>query len=165
MVCDNSIFTFPLMHYCNQVDHFCRVFYFFYKPMVSASAMLFGGILQLRKYEEVIQLCERSLSFAEKNFASLSTVAYVEGSGCQSYSTVRLWRWCLISKCYFHMGRLEAALDLLQKLEQERSTINKYYRIFMKTISFFHLPVCSVYIFILLALRFLMLISTLQVRN
>ncbi|KAG7961958.1 hypothetical protein I3843_09G041200 [Carya illinoinensis] len=83
------------------------------------------ALYMLRKYEEVIQLCERSLSFAEKNFASLSTVAYVEGSGCQSYSTVRLWRWCLISKCYFHMGRLEAALDLLQKLEQERSTINK----------------------------------------
>jgi DnaJ family protein C protein 7 len=100
--------------------------FIFYKPqvLVSALAMLFGGILQLRKYEEAIQLCEQSLSFAEKNFASPSTVN-VDGSGCESYSAVRLWRWYLISKCYFHLGRLEAALDLLQKLEQVGSIKDK----------------------------------------
>jgi DnaJ family protein C protein 7 len=87
--------------------------------------ILFGAILQLRKYEEAIQQCEQSLNFAEKNFASLSTAAKMEGSGCESYSTVRLWRWCLISRCYFHLGRLEAALDLLQKLEKVGSIKNK----------------------------------------
>jgi len=88
--------------------------FIFYKPqvLVSALAMLFGGILQLRKYEEAIQLCEQS-------------TVNVDGSGCESYSAVRLWRWYLISKCYFHLGRLEAALDLLQKLEQVGSIKDK----------------------------------------
>ncbi|XP_041028614.1 uncharacterized protein LOC121268417 isoform X2 [Juglans microcarpa x Juglans regia] len=80
----------------------------------------------LHKYEEAIQLCEQSLSFAEKNCASLSTVANVESYGCEVYSTVRLWRWCLIPKCYFHLGRLEAALELLQKLEQAESIRDRY---------------------------------------
>uniref|UniRef100_A0A2N9FIS3 J domain-containing protein n=1 Tax=Fagus sylvatica TaxID=28930 RepID=A0A2N9FIS3_FAGSY len=84
------------------------------------------ALIMLRKYEEAIQQCEQSLNFAEKNFASLSTAAKMEGSGCESYSTVRLWRWCLISRCYFHLGRLEAALDLLQKLEKVGSIKNKY---------------------------------------
>lgn len=104
-----------------QVERLCMCI--MYKPQVkvSTSAMLFCGMLQLHKYEEAIQLCEQSLSFAEKNCASLSTVANVEGYGCEVYSTVRLWRWCLIPKCYFHLGRLEAALELLQKLEQAES--------------------------------------------
>lgn len=127
MVCDNSIY-FSVNALFLSSWSFLYGFWHFYKPqvMVSATAMWFGGILQLRKYEEAIRLCEQSLSFAEKNFASLSTAAIVEGSGCESYSTVRLWRWCLISKCYFHTGRLEAALDVLQKLEPRGSSINKY---------------------------------------
>ncbi|XP_035545296.1 uncharacterized protein LOC108982058 isoform X2 [Juglans regia] len=84
------------------------------------------ALYMLHKYEEAIQLCEQSLSFAEKNCASLSTVANVESYGYEVYSTVRLWRWCLIPKCYFHLGRLEAALELLQKLEQAESITDRY---------------------------------------
>ncbi|KAG6638452.1 uncharacterized protein LOC122278906 [Carya illinoinensis] len=84
------------------------------------------ALYMLHKYEEAIQLCEQSLSFAEKNCASLSTVANVEGYGCEVYSTIRLWRWCLIPKCYFHLGRLEAALELIQKLEQAESIRDGY---------------------------------------
>ncbi|XP_021833271.1 uncharacterized protein LOC110773081 [Prunus avium] len=62
----------------------------------------------LRRYEEAVQLCEQSLFFAERNFAPLNNV--------------RLWRWFFISKSYFHLGRLEAALDLLEKLEEVEST-------------------------------------------
>nr|XP_023887583.1 dentin sialophosphoprotein-like isoform X2 [Quercus suber]POE67224.1 dnaj like subfamily c member 7 [Quercus suber] len=84
------------------------------------------ALLMLRRYDEAIQQCEQSLYFAEKNFASVSTGANMDGSECQSYSSVRLWRWCLISRCYFHLGRLEAALDLLQKLEKVGSIKDKY---------------------------------------
>ncbi|GMN55421.1 hypothetical protein TIFTF001_024544 [Ficus carica] len=76
---------------------------------------------QLRRHEEVIQLCEQSLSFAEKNFTSVETVADVDGTSNEGYSFARLWRWCLISKSYFHLGRLEAALSLLDKLAKVRS--------------------------------------------
>ncbi|KAM3738949.1 hypothetical protein ACB098_09G168400 [Castanea mollissima] len=83
------------------------------------------ALLMLRRYDEAIQQCEQSLYFAEKNFALLSTGANMDGSECESYSSVRLWRWCLISRCYFHLGRLEAALDLLQKLEKVGSIKDK----------------------------------------
>lgn len=76
-----------------------------------------GGIFQLRKYEEVIQLCEQTLDFAEKNFALADNDELLEninGSKFERRSTIRVWRWRLLSKSYFHMGRLEAALDSLE---------------------------------------------------
>lgn len=84
---------------------------------------LFGGILQLRKHTEVIQLCEQSLGAAEKNFSSLGADGQFVDSGCsesESCSFARVWRWHLMSKSYFYMGKVEAALDLLEKLEQMR---------------------------------------------
>lgn len=74
----------------------------------------------MRKYEEVIQLCEQTLGFAEKNFALAGNDEQLEnkdGFKCKRRSFVRLWRSHLISKSYFHMGRLEVALDLLEKQE------------------------------------------------
>lgn len=87
-----------------------------------------GSILQLQKYEEVIQLCEQTLCAAEKNFISSGTDdQFVDKGDSQtnSHSFVRLWRWHLISKSYFYLGRLEAALDLLEKLEQMGSISDK----------------------------------------
>ena len=75
-------------------------------------------MLQLRRYEEAIQLCEQSLSFAEKNFSSWNPSLKIEGLASKHHSFVRLWRWCLISKAYFYLGRFEAALSLLEKLKQ-----------------------------------------------
>lgn len=72
--------------------------------------------MQLRRHEEAIQLCEQSLCFAEKNFISGNAEADIDCPGNESCLLVRLWRWCLISKCYFHLGRLEAALSLIDKL-------------------------------------------------
>ena len=86
----------------------------------------FFGLLQLRKYEEAIQLCEQSLYVAEKNFSKAeidNQLASIDGSGC--YSIAMLWRWHLMSKSYFYMGKLEKALDLLQKLEQVGSMKDK----------------------------------------
>ncbi|KAM1109689.1 hypothetical protein EV2_009391 [Malus domestica] len=68
----------------------------------------------LRRYEEAICLCEQSMVFAERNF-----------SGLEIYQ-VKLWRWFFISKSHFHLGRLEAALDLLEKLEKVGSTKEMY---------------------------------------
>ncbi|KAL5745671.1 hypothetical protein ACOSP7_026817 [Xanthoceras sorbifolium] len=80
----------------------------------------------LQKYEETIQLCEQTLSVAEKNFASVGTDnSNMDASGSVNYPLARLWRWRLISKSYFYMGRLEVALDLLQKLEQVGPISNK----------------------------------------
>ncbi|XP_022744261.1 uncharacterized protein LOC111295144 isoform X2 [Durio zibethinus] len=77
------------------------------------------ALFTLRKYEEAIQLCEQSLYVAEQNFPKAETdnqLASIDGSGC--YSIAMLWRWHLMSKSYFYMGKLEKALDLLHKLEQ-----------------------------------------------
>ena len=74
----------------------------------------------MRKYEEVIQLCEQTLGLAEKNFAldeNDEQWENINGFKFERKSFIRVWRWRLISKSYFHMGRLEAALDLLEKQE------------------------------------------------
>ncbi|KAK3217946.1 hypothetical protein Dsin_011916 [Dipteronia sinensis] len=82
----------------------------------------------LRKYEETIQLCEQTLCVAEQSFASVGTdncSVNMNVSGSVNHPLARMWRWCLISKAYFYMGKLEAALDLLQKLEQVGPISNK----------------------------------------
>ncbi|KAM7505390.1 hypothetical protein LguiB_004294 [Lonicera macranthoides] len=71
------------------------------------------ALCTLRKYEEAVQLCERTLDFAEKNFAAVD-------SGSKN-SSVRLWRWRIMSKSNFYLGRLDAALDFIEKQEQLKS--------------------------------------------
>ncbi|XP_059646253.1 uncharacterized protein LOC132291321 isoform X2 [Cornus florida] len=86
------------------------------------------AFFMLRKYEEVIQLCEQTLDFAEKNFSVLvadNNSAEADVSKFKN-SFVRLWRWHLMSKSYFHLGRLEVALDLLEKQELWTSGSDKY---------------------------------------
>ncbi|XVE75558.1 hypothetical protein DITRI_Ditri12bG0103100 [Diplodiscus trichospermus] len=80
------------------------------------------ALYMLRKYEETIQLCEESLHVAEKNFSEAETdsqLASIDRSGC--YSIAMLWRWHFMSKSYFYMGKLEKALELLQKHQQAGS--------------------------------------------
>ncbi|KAI7755133.1 hypothetical protein M8C21_026003, partial [Ambrosia artemisiifolia] len=67
------------------------------------------ALFVLGKHKDVVQLCEQSLDSAEKNFAT----------------ELKLWRWNLMSKSYFHLGRLEIALDLVEKHEQLRPTVDK----------------------------------------
>ncbi|KAI4348658.1 hypothetical protein L6164_009357 [Bauhinia variegata] len=78
----------------------------------------------LRKYDSAIQLCEQSQYLAEKNFASQNSVENPSISTCDSFMCVRLWRWSVISRCYFHLGRLDASLNVIEKLQQDVS-INK----------------------------------------
>ncbi|XP_019165832.1 PREDICTED: dnaJ homolog subfamily C member 7 homolog isoform X2 [Ipomoea nil] len=60
-------------------------------------------LCKLQKYDEAIKLCEQTLDFAEKNFAN---------------DSVRLWRCHIMSKSYYHLGKLEEALDLIEKQKQ-----------------------------------------------
>jgi len=78
---------------------------------------VYCNVLQLRKYEAAIQLCEQSQHLAEKNFVLENNAANSDSSLCDSYSSVKLWRWSLISKCYFRLGRLEASLNVLDQLQ------------------------------------------------
>lgn len=43
---------------------------------------------------------------------------HADGSESMKSYPVNLWRWGLVSKSYFYLGRLEEALELLEKHEQ-----------------------------------------------
>ncbi|KAK7317678.1 hypothetical protein RJT34_02109 [Clitoria ternatea] len=79
----------------------------------------------LQKYDTAIQLCEQSQHLAEKNFTLVNNMDDFNSSMCPSYSGVKLWRWSLISKCYFHLGRLLASLNVLEKLQHVVPLANK----------------------------------------
>ncbi|XP_027926546.1 uncharacterized protein LOC114183653 [Vigna unguiculata] len=79
----------------------------------------------LRKYEAAIQLCEQSQHLAEKNFVLANNAPVSDSSLCDSYSSVKLWRWSVISKCYFRLGRLEASLNVLEQLQHLVSVTDK----------------------------------------
>ncbi|XP_061339032.1 uncharacterized protein LOC133285768 [Gastrolobium bilobum] len=79
----------------------------------------------LQKYDAAIQLCEQSQHSAEKNFSLENCADNSNIPMCDSYSIVKLWRWSLISKCYFHLGKLEASLNVLEKLQQVVSVDDK----------------------------------------
>ncbi|KAK7396218.1 hypothetical protein VNO78_17067 [Psophocarpus tetragonolobus] len=78
-----------------------------------------------QKYDAAIQLAEQSQHLAEKNFFLAKTAENCDCSLCDSYSSVKLWRWSLISKCYFHLGRLEASLNVLEKLQHVVTSTDK----------------------------------------
>ncbi|KAF7804056.1 DnaJ-like subfamily C member 7 [Senna tora] len=80
----------------------------------------------LQKHDAVIQLCEQSLHLAEKNLALENSSENSNTSMHDSYLCVRLWRWSLISKCHFHLGRLETSLNILEKLQQDVSLNDKF---------------------------------------
>lgn len=77
------------------------------------------ALFLLRRYDEVIELCEQTLHTAEKNF---SAIDLANDDDTQFTNSVSLWRWCLMSKSQFHLGRLEMALDLIEKQEKLTST-------------------------------------------
>lgn len=83
------------------------------------------ALLVLGKHEEVVQLCEQTLGLAEKNFATGGVVGHMSVDGYDCKNSLKLWRWNLMSKSYFHLGRLEMALDLIEKHTQLRPTTDK----------------------------------------
>lgn len=71
--------------------------------------MNFDFVLQLQKYEDVIQLCGQNLG---------AFISKFDGSDPQKGSWSQIWCWSLIVKAHFYAGRLEEALDFLRKQEE-----------------------------------------------
>ena len=73
-------------------------------------------MLQLQKYEEVVELCEQTLAIAEKNCTTTSN------SDCLSDEDrnrlLNCWRLSLMSRSYFCMAKFDMALATLDKYEQ-----------------------------------------------
>lgn len=84
--------------------------------------------MQLRRYEEVIQLCGQTLEAAEKNSPLLGAdgqSSYSEASELLKCYSFRIWRYCLIFRSNFYLGKLEEAVDFLEKQECWRSMLAK----------------------------------------
>lgn len=82
----------------------------------------------MQKYEEVIKLCEQTLDLAEQNSATTeadSRPTNCSSSECMKCSPARLWRWRLTAKSYFHLGKLEEALELLKKHEKLKPSVDE----------------------------------------
>ncbi|XP_068310115.1 uncharacterized protein [Pyrus communis] len=89
---------------------------------------------QVRRYEEVIELCEQTLSSAEKNNLPADTndqVVSADSSELSKYFYFRVWRCRMIFKSYFYLGKLEEGLATLDKYEEKMSTS---YRNWSKTL-------------------------------
>lgn len=87
------------------------------------------ALLILRKYEEVIQVCEQSLDSAERNYCFVDNdnqLCNEDSLECPGQFPAKLWRWRMCAKAHFHLGRLEESLDLLLKYEEINSTVQKY---------------------------------------
>ncbi|VVB03022.1 unnamed protein product [Arabis nemorensis] len=84
------------------------------------------ALLMIRRYNEVIELCEYTLQTAERNFVSAGLVGMtnVDLLGSKHHSLI-VWRWNMISKSHFYLGNLETALDLLENLQQVGSSCNE----------------------------------------
>ncbi|XP_042483664.1 uncharacterized protein LOC122064035 isoform X2 [Macadamia integrifolia] len=86
------------------------------------------ALFMLRKYEEVIQLCELTLDSAERNSVTVSSgcqLVKMDSSISNKGTAERLWRVHYISKSYFYLGKLEEALDLLEKHKILRTAVEK----------------------------------------
>ncbi|AEC09994.1 Heat shock protein DnaJ with tetratricopeptide repeat-containing protein [Arabidopsis thaliana] len=84
------------------------------------------ALFMIRRYKEVIELCENTLQTAERNFVSagIGGTTNVNGLG-STYHSLIVWRWNKISKSHFYLGNLEKALDILEKLQQVEYTCNE----------------------------------------
>ncbi|XP_027360431.1 uncharacterized protein LOC113868759 isoform X2 [Abrus precatorius] len=86
------------------------------------------AFLMLCRYEEVIQLCDKTLGSAEKNACLLDTgcqVTDLDNSQLSKGFYFRIWRCSMMLKAYFHLGKLEEGLSLLEQQEEKMSDINK----------------------------------------
>jgi DnaJ family protein C protein 7 len=76
----------------------------------------------------VIHLCDESFSSAEKNACPMAAdyqVTFLDDSELSKVIYFRLWRCSIMLKTYFHLGKLEEGLSLLEQQEEKVSAINK----------------------------------------
>ncbi|XP_027360019.1 dnaJ homolog subfamily C member 7-like [Abrus precatorius] len=86
------------------------------------------ALFMLCRYEEVIQLCDETLASAEKNSYPLDAdckVTDLDSSELSKGFYFRLWRSSIMLKSYFHLGKLEEGLALMEQPEEKVSAINK----------------------------------------
>ncbi|KAJ6691973.1 HEAT SHOCK PROTEIN DNAJ WITH TETRATRICOPEPTIDE REPEAT-CONTAINING PROTEIN [Salix purpurea] len=78
------------------------------------------SLFMLRKYEELIQLCEHTFDSAKKNSPPLHADYHVENLGpeLKKGTSFMIWRCCFVFKSYFHLGKLEEAIVSLEKQEE-----------------------------------------------
>ncbi|KAI3801302.1 hypothetical protein L1987_29406 [Smallanthus sonchifolius] len=74
------------------------------------------ALFMLHKYEEVIQMCEQTLTSAEKNHVTVDDSNRMSAE--DRIRPLKLWRWSLMSRSYFHMAKFDLALATLEKYEQ-----------------------------------------------
>ncbi|KAI3782644.1 hypothetical protein L2E82_12697 [Cichorium intybus] len=75
--------------------------------LVEMAAM---ALFLLHRYDEAVQLCEKTGPFAEKNYHNISNEAQKQ--------QMKLWRWQMMARSYFRMGSFDMALVTLEKYEQ-----------------------------------------------
>ncbi|KAK7406033.1 hypothetical protein VNO78_07648 [Psophocarpus tetragonolobus] len=86
------------------------------------------ALFMLCRYGEVIQLCDETIGSAEKNSYPLDADCQVRDLDSSQISRglyFRLWRCSMMFKSYFHLGKLEEGLSLLEEQEEKVSAINK----------------------------------------
>ncbi|PUZ57276.1 hypothetical protein GQ55_5G417000 [Panicum hallii var. hallii] len=82
-------------------------------------AMKAEALLLLQQYEEVIRFCEETLYVAERNSLCLCPDKHSESNNLDTNTCyVKLWRYHLIAKSYFFLGKLEEAHQFLKKYDQ-----------------------------------------------
>ncbi|KAJ1262633.1 hypothetical protein BS78_09G123700 [Paspalum vaginatum] len=88
------------------------------------------ALLMLRRYEEVIQLCQESVNPAERNSVLFNGNGEPNNSSVseKTHFSGRYWRPYLICKTYFLSGKLDEALDLLKKHELVTSAKESAYQ-------------------------------------
>ncbi|KAG8370996.1 hypothetical protein BUALT_Bualt13G0041200 [Buddleja alternifolia] len=101
--------------------------------MISSSSekllqMKADALLMLKKYEELIQLCEQILGSVELKFLMSGVVSHsveFHDSDLKKAPSFRVLCWSLIVKSYFYLGRLEEALVFLKKLEESMYLVER----------------------------------------
>ncbi|ESW28983.1 hypothetical protein PHAVU_002G034200 [Phaseolus vulgaris] len=86
------------------------------------------ALFMLCRYEEVTQLCDETFGSAEKNSYPLDADCIVTDLDSAQLSKgfyFRLWRCSMMLKSYFHLGKLEEGLSLLEEQEDKVSAMNK----------------------------------------
>ncbi|XP_074585999.1 uncharacterized protein LOC141841714 isoform X1 [Curcuma longa] len=86
------------------------------------------ALLMIRRYEEVIKFCEQTMEHAEYNVLTSGTNG--QSSKVEKHENLQdfplgLWRWHLMAKANFFLGRLDEAFELLKKHNQRKSITDK----------------------------------------
>ncbi|XP_047159020.1 TPR repeat-containing thioredoxin TTL1-like [Vigna umbellata] len=85
-------------------------------------------LLTLCRYDEVIQLCDKTLDSAEKNACPSDAgceVTDLDNSQLSKGFYFRIWHCSMMLKAYFHLGKFEEGLSLLEQQQEKMSAVNK----------------------------------------